>query len=82
MRSKTNKTTKRVDLYGKAIEAAPWWPEAHYNRAILMSDQGNYGDAISEMQKYLALVPNASNAGQAQSFIWKWQRHTADPSQP
>ena len=26
------------DLYRQALEVAPWWPEGHYNRAIVLSE--------------------------------------------
>ena len=61
-----------VDLYAKALRIAPWWPDGHYNRALLLADEGLKADAILEMKKYLRLEPNASDARAAQDKIYEW----------
>ena len=67
-----------VNLYAEALKICPWWPEAHYNRAMVLSlikeDDGfNYQQAVIEMKKYLMLAPNAPDARTAQDNIYKWQ---------
>lgn len=64
-----------VNLYAAALNISPWWPEGHFNRALLLatSDLADYREAVMEMKKYLMLVPNASNARAAQNNIYKWE---------
>src|ERR1700726_2374332 len=45
--------------YAKALEIAPWWPEGHFNRALVFSNIRDFAGAVDEMQRYLALVPDA-----------------------
>lgn len=68
--------TDAVDLYTGALKLCPWWPQAHYNRAMVLSllgDNSKYKEAIMEMKKYLMLVPDAPNARTAQDNIYKWE---------
>ncbi len=62
-----------AEFYDEATRLAPWWPQGHFNRAFILAAIGEYGDAAREMQRYLALVPNASNARQMQDKIYEWQ---------
>lgn len=63
-----------VNLYGQALKIAPWWPEGHFNRALVFGEMKEYDAAIIEMNRYLALVPYASNARAAQDKIYDWER--------
>lgn len=63
-----------ADLYGKALDVAPWWPEGHFNRALILGETGDLDQAIVEMKRYLALVPNATNTRAAQDKIYVWER--------
>lgn len=62
-----------IQSYEKALELAPWWPEGHYNRALLLGQLNNYEDAIDEMKKYLELAPNAPDARKAKDTIYVWE---------
>jgi tetratricopeptide (TPR) repeat protein len=70
-------TEKRIDdaesLYGKALDAAPWWPQGRFNRALILGELGRYTEATREMKKFLSLVPDAPNARQAQDKIYVWE---------
>ena len=59
--------------YRDALKIAPWWPEGYFNRALLLGEMGRYGNAIGEMRKYLALVPDAPDARAAQDKIYEWE---------
>lgn len=59
---------------GEALNIVPWWPQGHYIRALILGETGNYATAIVEMQRYLALVPDASNARAVQDQIYVWER--------
>lgn len=65
-----------ADLYEQALGVAPWWPEGHFNRALVLSEVDDFPDAIVEMKRYLALVPEAPNARAAQDKIYDWERKT------
>lgn len=60
--------------YEKAVDVAPWWPQGHFNRAMLFGATGDYDLAIVELKYYLDLVPNAANARAAQYKIFGWQQ--------
>ena len=62
-----------AEFYDEATRLAPWWPQGHYDRALVLAAIGEYGDAAREMQRYLALVPSAANARQMQDKIYEWQ---------
>lgn len=63
-----------AELYRTALNIAPWWPAGHYNRALVLSESGDFELAIDEMNYYLQLVPDAANARTAQSRIYEWER--------
>jgi tetratricopeptide (TPR) repeat protein len=62
-----------IDLYGNALKVAPWWPEGHFNRALLMSNVQDYFGAVQEMKRYLALAPDSPDARKAQDQIYQWE---------
>lgn len=62
-----------ADFYEDALALAPWWPEGHFNRALVLGEVGDFSPAISEMKRYLLLVPNASDARAAQDKIYEWE---------
>ncbi len=69
-----NQLEDAADLYEQATEVAPWWPVAHFDRALLLGKTKDYDSAIMEMKRYLELVPDAPNARAAQDQIYIWQR--------
>lgn len=67
------KYEKAAELYGKALNIAPWWPEGRFNRAMILGETRYYLGAIREMKRYLTLVPNAPDARAAQDKIYAWE---------
>jgi len=63
-----------ADFYEQALSVAPWWPAGHFNRALVLSETGEFSAAIVEMKRYIALVPDASDASAAQDKIYDWER--------
>lgn len=57
----------------QGIEANPSWPPFHYNRALILAELSIYSEAVVEMQRYLALVPDAPTARAVQDKIYTWQ---------
>lgn len=64
---------RAVELYGKALEIVPWWPEGHYNLALVLGETKKYRDALREMKRYLLLAPDAPEARAAQDRIYQWE---------
>jgi tetratricopeptide (TPR) repeat protein len=62
-----------IEKYEKAIEIAPWWPEAHFNRAVVLAELQNFDTATVEMKRYLLLKPDAPDARRAKDFIYTWE---------
>jgi hypothetical protein len=62
-----------VAAYGKALDIAPWWPDGHYNRALILAELGKFAQAARELKQYLILVPNAPDARAAQDKIYEWE---------
>jgi tetratricopeptide (TPR) repeat protein len=65
--------SEAADLFQQALAAAPWWPEGHYNRALVLGELGRHALAIRSMRRYLALVPDAPDAQAAQDRIYAWE---------
>ena len=59
--------------YLDALKVAPWWPEGHFNRALILGETGRFKQATGEMRKYLMLVPEAPDARAAQDKIYEWE---------
>lgn len=64
---------KAVELYRKALDIVPWWPEGHYNLALALGEIKKYRDAMHEMNRYLLLAPEAAEARMAQDKIYQWE---------
>jgi tetratricopeptide (TPR) repeat protein len=62
-----------ADLYGETLNIAPWWPEGHFNRALILGEVGDFNNAVIEMKRYLLLVPEAPNARAVQDKIYIWE---------
>jgi tetratricopeptide (TPR) repeat protein len=56
-----------IRLWGTTLDISPWIPLAYYNRALLYERKGQLRNSISDMEKYLALVPDASDARSART---------------
>ena len=62
-----------IELYGKALDVVPWWPEGHYNLALALAETKKYREAMLEMRRYLLLEPDAPEARAAQDKIYQWE---------
>jgi tetratricopeptide (TPR) repeat protein len=59
--------------YAAGLQLAPWWPEGHHNRAILLGELRQYDEAIVEMKRFLLLEPTAPAARAGQDRIYQWE---------
>jgi tetratricopeptide (TPR) repeat protein len=62
-----------VAFYEQALTAAPWWPEGHFNLALMREQSQSFSEAIAHMRTYLSLSPDAPDARKAQDRIYDWQ---------
>ena len=64
---------RAIELYGKALDIAPWWPEGHFQLGQLLGEAKKYRDATLEMKRYLQLAPDGADARAAQDKIYQWE---------
>ncbi len=66
-----------AEAYERALEAAPWWPAGYRGMALSLADSHQYGPAIADMQRYLALAPDAPDASDEQDRMDRWKAMSA-----
>jgi formylglycine-generating enzyme required for sulfatase activity len=64
---------KAIELYGKALNIAPWWAEGHYQLALSLGEIKQYRKAMSEMKRFLLLAANSPEARAAQDKLYQWE---------
>lgn len=62
-----------MQRFREALDISPWWPQGHFNLALIYSELDLNRLAIIEMEKYLKLVPDAPNLRAAQDKIYSWR---------
>jgi ankyrin repeat protein len=62
-----------AEFYEEALKSAPWWPDGHFNRALILGELSRYEEAVREMKRYLLLAPDAPDARDAQDRIYQWE---------
>lgn len=67
-----------VRLWTTALGISPWIPMAYYNRALLYELKGQVRNSIADMELYLALAPEASDARSARDRIYEWEGKIKD----
>ena len=58
--------------YRRAVAAAPYWADARHNLAVLFASVEMYGEAVRQMDWFLALDPSSSRAASAQALRDGW----------
>jgi len=53
--------TGAANALGAAVDSAPNWADAYYNRALVYEEQGRTGAARSDFESYLRLRPGAED---------------------
>ena len=64
------KYDEAIRLYTTTLSISPWVPVAYYNRSLLYELRGQFRNSISDMEQYLALAPDASDARSAKDKIY------------
>lgn len=62
-----------AEFYESGLNIAPWWPEGHFNRALVLAEVGDFETAVVEMNRYIRLAPDAPNIRAAQDKIYEWE---------
>lgn len=70
---KENRALDAVLINRTALEKVPAWPQGHFNLSLLYEGLEFYPEAITEMRRYLYLLPNAPDARAAQDKIYEWE---------
>lgn len=68
-----NKFEEAIDELEKASHIQPFNPQIYFNKAIIYEKISDYAKAIENMEIYLQLNPNASNAQAIKDQIYKWR---------
>ncbi len=72
--SQAKEYIKAAGVYKKVVEVNPIaYPEAYYNMSLLYAGERLFDMAILNMKKYVLLVPDASDARNAQDKIYEWE---------
>ncbi|WP_373531821.1 tetratricopeptide repeat protein [Vampirovibrio sp.] len=66
-----NKLEEARNKYLEAIQARPGFAEAHYNVGLIFSKLGDNAQAVTHLEKYLQLSPNARNAETIRTYMQK-----------
>ena len=70
---KENRGLDAVLIYREASAKVPAWPQGHFNLSLLYEGLELYPEAITEMRRYLYLLPGAPDARAAQDKIYEWE---------
>ena len=70
------------EAFGTALLAAPDWADAAYNRGIIRIRMGQPDSAVEDLQRYLALKPNADDANLVSQRIGQLQVRPSSPVSP
>ncbi|MGB9743679.1 MAG: tetratricopeptide repeat protein [Desulfurella sp.] len=68
-----NKLDKAIQQLNSVIESNPFNPNLHHDIALLYAQVQDYQKAISHMNIYLALLPNANDAQSVKDEMIKWE---------
>ena len=60
-----------ITEFKAAAKLVPNWPNAYYNLGVAQDKAGHYEEAAESLEKYLALAPNAPNAGEVGQLLHK-----------
>lgn len=71
-----------VRLWTTTLAIAPYYPVAYYNRSLLHEMKGNLTYSISDMENYLKLSPDATDARSARDKIYAWEGKLAETNAP
>lgn len=60
-----------IRKFEQAAKLAPDWPEIYYNLGVVQEKVKLYGEAIENLNRYLELAPNATDADAVRNLVYK-----------
>ena len=67
--------------FAAAINAEPTWADSYYNHALVRSSQGDQQRALSDLEEYLRLKPQAADRAQVVARIASLRQRPPSPSE-
>lgn len=55
----------------RALAAAPWWPAAYYNAALIQEAAADHAGAVASLRWYLKAAPQAEDAAEVRRRIYQ-----------
>jgi hypothetical protein len=77
---KKTEDAEKSGLKAERLDVRNRFPQLHLLLAEIFAQKSNYATAISEMQTYLKLAPDAKNADQVRERVTKLEKLNASPS--
>ncbi|MCX8026661.1 MAG: tetratricopeptide repeat protein [Thermodesulfovibrionales bacterium] len=68
-----NKFEEAIEELNRASQIQPFNPQIYFNKAVVYEKVSDYSKAIENMEIYLQLNPNATNAQTIRDQIYKWR---------
>lgn len=59
--------------YATVAHLCPWYPQAYFNRALILAAMEQYPDAIAAMNRYIEIVSDAPDVRAVRDQIYKWE---------
>lgn len=69
---------RAIELYQQALTVSPYYPLAHFNLAMLYATTKDFKKAITQMNSYIRLAPDAPDIRAAQDKIYEWELKVKD----
>jgi len=79
--TKEKKYDEAISLWTTALDVAPYIPVAYYNRALLFEMKELYLSSISDMENYLKLLPDATDARSSKDKIYAWEAKSGNQTE-
>jgi len=73
---------KAAEEFTHALQLAPWWSSAYYNRAVLLEKSCKYVRAIESYNLYLSTSPKAPDARKVKEHIYAVEVLAESPLSP
>lgn len=79
--TKEKKYDEAIALWTTTLDVAPYTPVAYYNRALLYEMKELYSAGISDMENYLKLMPDATDARSSKDKIYAWEAKSGNETE-
>jgi tetratricopeptide (TPR) repeat protein len=70
---------KAILAYEEGLEIFPFWPDGHFNAALLCGESEMYGRAVAHAKRYLELEPDSPDAEKVRDKLYVWESKLRRP---